>query len=105
MIHIGYNYTDLGGHDHRPASLNLGIKTFLNGTLVQRRAQLGATHVVAAAILDVHLRDRDVTPVADALAALKIPMSFPPHLRLRHPSVIVFRKPVEVGYCSNGLRN
>jgi DNA-binding response OmpR family regulator len=56
--------------------------------------------VVAAAILDVHLRDRDVTPVAEALVALKVPMVFhtaeslPPHLRLGCPGAIVYQKPV-----------
>jgi CheY-like chemotaxis protein len=56
--------------------------------------------VVAAAVLDVHLRDRDVTPVAKALVALKVPMVFhtaeslPPHLRLRCPDAIVCQKPV-----------
>jgi CheY-like chemotaxis protein len=56
--------------------------------------------VVAAAILDVHLRDRDVTPVAEALVALKVPMIFhtaerlPPYLRLRCPEAVVCQKPV-----------
>src|ERR1700693_6217710 len=58
------------------------------------------TCVVAAAILDVHLTDRDVTPVAEALLFLNVPMVFhtaeglPPHLKLRCPDAIVFRKPV-----------
>jgi CheY-like chemotaxis protein len=56
--------------------------------------------VVAAAILDVHLSDRDVTPVAEALVALKIPMVFhtaeslPPHIRLSCPDAIVYQKAV-----------
>jgi CheY-like chemotaxis protein len=58
------------------------------------------TCVVAAAILDVQLRDRDVTPVAEALVALGVPMVFqsavglPSHLQLRYPNAIVYRKPV-----------
>ena len=56
--------------------------------------------IVAAAILDVHLRDRDVTPVAEALVTLKVPMVFhtaeglPPHLLVRYPDAIVYQKPV-----------
>jgi CheY-like chemotaxis protein len=59
------------------------------------------TWVVAAAILDVHLQDRDVTPVAEVLGARNVPMVFhsaeslPPHLRLRHPKASFYQKPVE----------
>ena len=34
------------------------------------------TCIVAAAILDVHLTDRDVTPVAEVLGARNVPMVF-----------------------------
>lgn len=59
------------------------------------------TSVVAAAILDVRLQDRDVTPVAEVLGARNVPMIFhsaeslPPHLRLRHPEASFYQKPVE----------
>jgi CheY-like chemotaxis protein len=58
------------------------------------------TCAVSAAILDIQLSDRDVTPVAEALLALNVPMIFqsavglPPGLQLRCPDALVYRKPV-----------
>jgi CheY-like chemotaxis protein len=58
------------------------------------------TCMVAAAILDVQLRDRDVTPVAEALSGRNVPMVFhtaqtlPPHLEVSYPHVAVYRMPV-----------
>jgi CheY-like chemotaxis protein len=55
---------------------------------------------IAAAILDVHLSDRDVSPVAEALVSLSVPMVFhtsenlPPHLQQRFPDAIVYLKPI-----------
>jgi CheY-like chemotaxis protein len=55
---------------------------------------------VSAAILDVQLSDRDVTPVVEALAALGVPMVFqsaknlPPDLQLRCPGAVFYKKPV-----------
>ena len=55
---------------------------------------------VAAAILDVQLSDRDVTPVAEALVALGVPVVFqsaknlPPDLELRCPGAVFYKKPV-----------
>ena len=57
------------------------------------------TEVVFAAILDVQLIDRDVTPVAEALIALGVPIIFqsgvslPPELQRRCPDAIVYKKP------------
>ena len=59
------------------------------------------TCIVAAAILDVHLTDRDVTPVAEVLGARNVPIVFhsaeslPSHLRLRHPNANFYQKPIE----------
>jgi CheY-like chemotaxis protein len=64
---------------------------------------------VAAAILDVHLTDRDVAPVAEALDRLNIPMVFhtaeklPQHLQLRYPASIVYRKPVVATLLIKGI--
>jgi DNA-binding NtrC family response regulator len=60
------------------------------------------TSVVAAAILDVQLSDRDVTPVAEALIALRVPFVFhsgvgvPPDLQPRCRDAVVFKKPAAV---------
>ena len=57
-------------------------------------------HVVAAAILDVQLSDRDITPVAEVLCERGIPMVFqsgvglPVGLRERLPEAVVYKKPV-----------
>jgi DNA-binding response OmpR family regulator len=56
-------------------------------------------HLVQAAILDVNLSDRDVTPVAERLIEGGVPVIFysglalPAALRERFPSACVFRKP------------
>ena len=58
------------------------------------------TCVVAAAVLDVQLRDRDITPVAELLIARRVPVVFqsakslPPDLQLRCPDAVVYQKPV-----------
>jgi len=57
-------------------------------------------HIVAAAVLDVQLSDRDVTPVAEALVALGVPVVFqsakslPPDLQSRCPGAVVYKKPI-----------
>ncbi len=56
-------------------------------------------HLVQAAILDVTLSDRDVTPVAELLIERGVPVIFysgltlPGALRERYPSACVYRKP------------
>jgi DNA-binding response OmpR family regulator len=56
-----------------------------------------------AAILDVNLRDGDITPVLEALLARDIPVliytgaELPPKLRARHPDLIVLQKPLQPG--------
>jgi CheY-like chemotaxis protein len=58
------------------------------------------TCTIVAAVLDVQLSDRDVTPVAEALVARGIPLIFqsarslPPNLQLRCPNAVVFKKPI-----------
>jgi CheY-like chemotaxis protein len=55
---------------------------------------------IAAAVLDVQLADRDVTPVAEALTALNVPVVFqsakglPTDLQRRCPDAVVYKKPV-----------
>lgn len=55
---------------------------------------------ITAAILDVDLSDRDVTPVAELLLARGVPLLFhtgvglPEPLRLRHPDLLVHTKPM-----------
>ena len=55
---------------------------------------------VAAAVLDVQLRDGIVTPVVSALVRLGIPMIFqsgvnlPPDLRRQCPDAVCYKKPV-----------
>ena len=58
------------------------------------------TCVVAAAVLDVQLIDRDVAPVAEALVERGVPFVFqsarslPLDLQLRCPDAVVFEKPI-----------
>ena len=60
------------------------------------------TSSVAAAVLDVALGDRDVTPVTEALTARGVPMVFqsarslPRNLRLRCPDAIFYKKPASL---------
>jgi DNA-binding NtrC family response regulator len=55
---------------------------------------------VAAAILDVHLSDRDVTPVAEMLLERGVPIivqtgvGLPEALQSRHPELRVHSKPI-----------
>jgi CheY-like chemotaxis protein len=56
-------------------------------------------HLVQAAILDVNLSDRDVTPIAELLIEGDVPVIFysglalPAALRERYPSAWVYNKP------------
>ncbi|HEV2557310.1 MAG TPA: response regulator [Microvirga sp.] len=67
---------------------------------VREALALIETHPVSAAILDVHLRDRDVTPVADLLLQRGVPVviqtgvGLPDELRERYPALPVLSKPV-----------
>jgi CheY-like chemotaxis protein len=67
---------------------------------VREALALLSTTEVAGAILDVHLSDRDVTPVAELLISRGVPIVFqsgiglPPALRARYPDLPVFSKPV-----------
>lgn len=67
---------------------------------VSAAIKLLQTCAVAAAILDVQLADRDVTPVAEVLAARRVPVVFqsakdvPPDLRRRCPGAVIYQKPV-----------
>ena len=70
------------------------------GSVVEGLALLETTPVEAA-ILDVNLSDRDVTPIADYLRARDIPVVFhtglglPPELKARYPQQAVCRKPAD----------
>jgi DNA-binding response OmpR family regulator len=65
--------------------------------------QLARTHPVDVAILDVNLRDGDLTPVLEALLARGVPVlvytggELPLKLRGRHPDLIVLQKPLQPG--------
>jgi CheY-like chemotaxis protein len=69
------------------------------GTVSEALA-LVETHHVDAAILDVNLGDRDISPVADLLMARGVPVIFhtglgvPDELRARFPDLIVHLKPL-----------
>lgn len=67
---------------------------------VKEALALLESHLVDAAILDVNLRDRDVSPVAELLIARGVPVIFhtgggvPDELRARFPNLIVQTKPL-----------
>ncbi len=67
---------------------------------VREALELLKRHRVRAAILDVHLADRDVTPVAERLLAEGVPVvvhtgvGLPQSLAQRFPDVPVLIKPV-----------
>lgn len=67
-------------------------------TVVEGMALL-ETEQIAAAILDAHLQDRDVTPLALALIARSVPFvvctasSVPEELAALHPNLPLVRKP------------
>ncbi len=66
---------------------------------IEEALSLIATRPIEAAILDVNLIDGDITPVAEALMRLGIPVilqtgnSLPPELAARFPDLIVHIKP------------
>jgi DNA-binding response OmpR family regulator len=66
-------------------------------------------HLVQAAILDVNLSDRDVTPVAELLFEGGVPvifysgLAFPAALRERYPSACVYKKPTPIVQLLNKL--
>ena len=66
---------------------------------VEEALALIEAQTVAAAILDVNLCSKDVSPVAEILLARKIPVILqtgveaPPHLVMRFPDLIVHIKP------------
>jgi len=71
-------------------------------TIAEAR-QLARTQRVDAAILDISLRDGDITPVLEALLARGVPVlvytggELPEGLRNRHPDLIVLHKPLQPG--------
>ena len=67
---------------------------------VKEALELLEIHPVAAAILDVNLRDRDISPVAELLIARGVPVIFhtglglPDELSAKFPDLIVHLKPL-----------
>jgi CheY-like chemotaxis protein len=67
---------------------------------VREALDLLDAHVVAGAILDVNLSDREVTPVAERLLNEGVAVVFqsgvgaPAAVRLRYPGLPIFSKPV-----------
>jgi len=76
---------------------------------VREALMLIEQHLVQAAILDVNLSDRDVTPVAELLIEGGVPVIFysglalPTELRKRYPSVCVCKKPTPLVQLLNKL--
>jgi CheY-like chemotaxis protein len=66
---------------------------------VQEALALIEGRVVSGAILDVHLTDRDISPLADVLLGRGIPIivqtgvGIPPELAARFPDLVVRTKP------------
>jgi hypothetical protein len=66
---------------------------------VREALMLIEQHLVQAAILDVNLSDRDVTPIAELLIEGGVPVIFysglalPAALRERYPSASIYKKP------------
>ncbi len=66
-------------------------------------------HLVQAAILDVNLSDRDVTPIAELLIGGGVPVIFcsgldlPVALRERYPSTWFCKKPIRAAQLLNKL--
>jgi len=76
---------------------------------VREALMLIEQHLVQAAILDVNLSDRDVTPVAELLIEGGVPVIFysglalPTELRKRYPSACVCKKPTPLVQLLNKL--
>jgi CheY-like chemotaxis protein len=66
---------------------------------VREALMLIEQHLVQAAVLDVNLSDRDVTPIAELLIEGGVPVVFysglalPVALRERYPSASIYKKP------------
>ena len=76
---------------------------------VREALMLIEQHLVQAAILDVNLSDRDVTPIADLLIEGGVPVIFysgldlPMALRERYPSAWFYKKPTPAVQLLNRL--
>jgi hypothetical protein len=75
------------------------VKNLFAIACVREALMLIEHHLVQAAVLDVNLSDRDVTPIAELLIEGGIPVIFysglalPVALRERYPSASVYKKP------------
>ncbi len=87
-LNLAASVEDAGGEVIGPASSVREAMALLEGT------------TVSGAILDVHLIDRDVTPVAETLLERGVPVivqtgvGLPPELKERYPTLPVLLKPV-----------
>jgi CheY-like chemotaxis protein len=87
-LDLAVSVEDAGGEVIGPASSVREAMALLEGT------------TVSGAILDVHLIDRDVTPVAETLLERGVPVivqtgvGLPPELKERYPTLPVLLKPV-----------
>jgi len=76
---------------------------------VREALMLIGQHLVQAAVLDVSLSDRDVTPIAELLIEGGVPVIFysglalPAALRKRYPSAWVYNKPTPPAQLLNKL--
>jgi hypothetical protein len=75
------------------------VKNLFAIACVREALMLIEHHLVQAAVLDVNLSDRDVTPIAELLIEGGIPVIFysglalPVALRERYPSASIYKKP------------
>ncbi|MFD2261525.1 response regulator [Lacibacterium aquatile] len=87
-LHLATSVEDAGGKVIGPAA-----------SIAEAFSLLDSTEVVGA-ILDVHLIDGDITPIAERLLASSIPMvvqtgvGLPDGLKSREPAIPVLSKPV-----------
>jgi DNA-binding NtrC family response regulator len=74
------------------------------GSLHEAKQTVKADQAINAAVLDVNLRDGDVTPVLESLRARKVGVvvytgsaGLPSGVGERHPDIVVLQKPVQPG--------
>jgi len=74
------------------------------GSLREVRQIMKSEPLIDAAVLDINLRDGNVTPVLEALRARRVGVvvytgsdELPAKVSERHPDIVVLRKPVQPG--------
>jgi DNA-binding NtrC family response regulator len=74
------------------------------GSLQEAKQTVKADQAIDAAVLDVNLRDGDITPVLESLLARRVGVvvytgsaGLPSGVGERHPNIVVLQKPVQPG--------